>query len=331
MTSQRTHGRGSIATASPTLVIELDHDCGVPCDKFRAALRQLAGTAPIRVGERRLRGRKLAPVMNAQEEFRRLEAVARDADPAVCVYVTDRQFSDRYYYHADKNLGIVSLADWTVLSSATRDVGALFLIARILLDGPPDLDRHAVRTGCARDTLKSKAVIDTVMGAGRLCSDCRERFAISSPPIFTALLPTAEAIVRAVARGVRTGIGIAAGDALPDWEAFEERVADAYRACGAQVQRNVEIAGFQIDVVATERLRSGVDVRTAVECKHLGRPVNSREIARFAQVLTTLRQAGAVDVGVMVSSSGFSVNARETAAQLGVRTLVLNDLVPVGS
>ena len=124
---------------------------------------------------------------------------------------------------------------------------------------------------------------------------------------------------------------VQAGDDLPilesyGWQAFERDVADLYRALGARVLLDVGLAGFQVDILVIEATPSGQTVRCAVECKYYSRPVSSRTVNDFARVVATLRDAGLVDRGVIVTSSGFSRQAREVGAATGLELITLEDL-----
>lgn len=111
-----------------------------------------------------------------------------------------------------------------------------------------------------------------------------------------------------------------------DYTDFEARVADAFRALGADVRHNVDVGGHQVDVLVTERLRSGLVVVTAVECKHYGSNVGVRFVNDWAATLATLRRIGRVHKGAMVGEVGFSRPAIRAAAEEGIDLVLLADL-----
>jgi len=108
---------------------------------------------------------------------------------------------------------------------------------------------------------------------------------------------------------------------------LERQVADAYRAIGARkVEHDVELAGNQIDVyVEMESADRGLH-RIAVEVKDWHRPVGIGVVNEFALVVASLRNAGSIDEGVIVSASGFSRPARNAVQTHGIRLLEIADL-----
>jgi hypothetical protein len=112
---------------------------------------------------------------------------------------------------------------------------------------------------------------------------------------------------------------------------FERQVANLYRALGAWVKHDVPMAGHQIDVyveiVGPDRSRH----RIAVEAKDWQSPVGIDVVSKWTLVVNSLRIAGLVDEGVIVSPSGFTKPARQAVTEharrgLPVRLLELADL-----
>ena len=104
---------------------------------------------------------------------------------------------------------------------------------------------------------------------------------------------------------------------------LEQQVADAYRAIGARkVEHDVELAGHQIDVYVELGTTAEHSLhRIAVEAKDHAKPVGIRIVREFADVVNSLRRLGHVDEGVIVSSSGFSRQARNAAKEHSLRLL----------
>ncbi len=113
----------------------------------------------------------------------------------------------------------------------------------------------------------------------------------------------------------------------PEWQSFEQRVADAFRSLGATVEHNVQVDGQQIDVLVRDQTAAGVEVRLAVECKAYRRPVGVDDVNDFAAVLDALRALKTVVGGVLVSDSGFSRQARAAAGKRHVELREFADLV----
>lgn len=110
------------------------------------------------------------------------------------------------------------------------------------------------------------------------------------------------------------------------WESFEDEVASIYRALGAKVQRNVNLAGFQIDMVVIETTPSKQPLRLTIECKFYKERVGNRIINDFSRVVETLKQANLADRGVVVSSSGFTQDADLVAKHTSIELLTIDDL-----
>ena len=108
---------------------------------------------------------------------------------------------------------------------------------------------------------------------------------------------------------------------------FEKSIADAYRAMGARtITHDVEMAGNQIDVyVELETLDRSLH-RVAVEAKEWSSTVGIAVVNDFAQIVKLLRSERLIDEGVIVSSSGFSKQARNAAKTYGLRLLEPEDL-----
>lgn len=108
---------------------------------------------------------------------------------------------------------------------------------------------------------------------------------------------------------------------------LERRVADAYRQMGAtKVVHDVEVAGNQLDVYV-ELPATGHSVhRVAVEVKDYAKPVGIRIINDFAHIVRLLHGERLIDEGVIVSSGGFSKQARNAAASYELQLFEPADL-----
>jgi RNA polymerase sigma factor (sigma-70 family) len=108
--------------------------------------------------------------------------------------------------------------------------------------------------------------------------------------------------------------------------AFEASVTKVLRLLGYTVQRNVTVAGCQIDMLA--EYRTGViRIRLLVECKDYedGRTVGVDEVKEFSGVLYPAR-GKAVDKGLIVARSGFTRSARELADSAGLDLVEFSEL-----
>jgi hypothetical protein len=98
------------------------------------------------------------------------------------------------------------------------------------------------------------------------------------------------------------------------WTEFEDFVAQIYRVIsGSAVQRNVNLAGNQVDIYFEEETSSGHVIRTAVECKYYHTRVPKSAVLQFATVSNFLRQAGLIDKAVMIAYQGFTQDAQLAA------------------
>ncbi len=107
---------------------------------------------------------------------------------------------------------------------------------------------------------------------------------------------------------------------------FEIDVAHIYRMLGAKVEHNVALAGNQIDLVVYEVTKTGNTIRTAVECKAYSRPVGVHIVNSFVALAILLKTRGLIDKAVLISSGGFTTEARESGKASGVDLLELDDL-----
>ena len=109
------------------------------------------------------------------------------------------------------------------------------------------------------------------------------------------------------------------------WE-FERRVAAIYRTLGAEVEHDVALAGNQIDLFIKERTPSGSVVRIAVECKDYSRPVGVDVVNAFGALAYLLKQRQLIDRSLLVTSNGFTRQAREAAKAHDIDLIEIGDL-----
>jgi nucleoside 2-deoxyribosyltransferase len=96
---------------------------------------------------------------------------------------------------------------------------------------------------------------------------------------------------------------------------------------GAQgVERQVALAGVQVDIVVDRSVEDGSTRRTIVECKAYDRPVGANEIRSLGAVLELLQERALAQSALIVSQAGFSNDAREVAQQLGIDLVRFADL-----
>jgi hypothetical protein len=108
---------------------------------------------------------------------------------------------------------------------------------------------------------------------------------------------------------------------------LEREVAAIYRALGAKVEHDVSMAGNQIDIFVTEQTSSGTIVKYAIECKAYSRPVGIDVINSFCAISYLLKNRGLIDKAVLISTNGFTHQARTSAREHNVELLELSDLL----
>jgi HEAT repeat protein len=108
-------------------------------------------------------------------------------------------------------------------------------------------------------------------------------------------------------------------------EAFELRVKALLEEHGFQVERDVLIAGNQIDLLARRSLGPVPEVYI-VECKDEAKPIGVNKVNIFIGEVAAARQGKPRARGIFVSSNGFTREAKSTAAATGVTCLTITDL-----
>lgn len=110
--------------------------------------------------------------------------------------------------------------------------------------------------------------------------------------------------------------------------ALESRVADVYRHLGAEVvQTNLRLAGQELDVYAVMPGVDGFPNRVGIDCKNYAAKLGVNALNESARKLAILRQAGEIDLPVIVSACGFTPEAFSAAKALGIRTTTFSDLL----
>ena len=108
---------------------------------------------------------------------------------------------------------------------------------------------------------------------------------------------------------------------------LEIKIADIYSQLGSSiVKTNLRIAGQQLDVYAELPSADGFYTKVGIDCKNYESRIGVNEINKSAQKLALLRQSGAIDIPLIVSTSGFTAEASSAASALGVKTTTLKEL-----
>lgn len=271
------------------------------------------------------------PIVTFEDEKERLAELRTHAASDLILYVTDRQYGDNYFYHATEDVGVLSLFAWSHLTPLPRENGLVFFLARFIADSVIDLVSHGQPIGCLNDKLWVKTDIDRCLKQAYLCASCitqldhaaataDEKRVLADVNVILDLISNASRWGRAVSEAAKDA------DTRLDWQGFEQFVADYYRSLGADVRQDANLAGFQVDVVATERTASGEAVRTAVECKFHRDKLGNRAVNEVIRVMATIRDAGLIDRGVLVSYAGFTPDAQLAADHAHLKLITYADL-----
>jgi hypothetical protein len=108
--------------------------------------------------------------------------------------------------------------------------------------------------------------------------------------------------------------------------ALERRVAAIFRTLGAKVEHDVSLAGSQIDLVVREGRAAGQPITTIIECKAFARPVGVEPVLTLAGLSYLFKQRHLIDRAMIVSTNGFTRQAREAAKEHGIDLLEIADL-----
>ena len=317
--------------------ILLEKDKSTPVDIHLAisALRALCTELNFTAADDRDIGKHSTEYVDTDGEFARIGKRMAEGKYDMCFYLTNREFADNYFVHVHSGIVVLSLAHWAFYSPAPPENGFLHYIARYVALGLTPGLKHDDVTGCVYDFHYYKPGIDLCLKEGRVCSACKKevRKAIRGSKAKEAIYRDIVAILHAVANTTRSGRSVysviedmAAKDL--NWETFEDAVAQHYRNLGARVEQNVNVAGFQIDALVTERTPSGRDVKSIIECKFMREKAGNRLVNDFARVAETIRSAGLADAAVLVSHSGFTQDAHLVAKAAKVTLAHFKDLVP---
>lgn len=273
-----------------------------------------------------------ARLVNFKDEAARLAKTPVASEYDLLLYVTDRQYPDNFFCDEQDGIAVLSFFGWPHLTPLPRENGVAWFLASLLADAVAEVEQHNISTGCLADMLWIKTDIDRCMKQAFVCTACWSQLEIRADRDGNrSLLTDIRSILDTIANASRWGQSVAAleldaGIAPSDWQAFEQYVADYYRELGAEVRQDVNLAGFQIDAVVTERTRSGEIIRTAVECKFHREKLGNRAVNDFARILATIRDAGLVDRGTLAAYVGFTQDAQLAADHANLKLVTYSDL-----
>jgi hypothetical protein len=104
-------------------------------------------------------------------------------------------------------------------------------------------------------------------------------------------------------------------------------VAALYSVLGYEVQQSIVLVGQQVDLLLQRNTGRDSKVRMAVEVKSgYHSPITPAAVDYFSAVAKVLKNEDAIDAAAMVSSSGFTTEAKRCADEAGIVTVDLRDL-----
>ena len=261
-------------------------------------------------------------IREASELEKKIEKNVKQYD--LLFLITERRYVDNFFYHKASKTVILSFAGWEFYTNLPIENGVVYFIAQILAKEVDNYSfRHLEKTGCLYDFLGNKTDVDLGMREGYICDECLHRLSETKlNEEKQLLLVDVLTILSSLANVSKLEKSFLDKYSMIksrlDWRTFEDDVSQLYRSMGAKVTQNVNLAGFQIDILVQERNCSGQQVRSAVECKFYRGKVGFKIINDFARKILTLMHNGLVDKGILVSWAGFTPQAQANAKATGI-------------
>lgn len=108
---------------------------------------------------------------------------------------------------------------------------------------------------------------------------------------------------------------------------LEDEVADIYRQLGATiVKKNIDVHGIEVDVYVEIESPDGSPTRYAIDAKNWSSRVTGPHMRDCVNNFTFMKQKNAIDIGAVVSVTGFTGSAQAAAEAGGVRCIGIAEL-----
>lgn len=251
------------------------------------------------------------------------------------IHITFRKYPDNFFYHAIHNTMILSFFGWKNYTNLPLENGLFYFISHALalrIDRNSNT-RHLETTGCVYDFLSNKTAVDVGMKMGYICEGCLPRIKEKTKKTgsFANILIDLMEILTVLSNASRLGKSVIKPYQTREitrlnWSTFEDEVSGLYRQIGVKVKQNVNLAGFQIDLLVEEETQSKQKILSAIEIKFYDKKLGNRIVNDFARIVQTLKDSRMVDKGIIVSYSGFSQDAFLVSEKTGIELLHYNDL-----
>ena len=112
------------------------------------------------------------------------------------------------------------------------------------------------------------------------------------------------------------------------WRQFEKDVCEIYALLGYEAEHDLRINGQQIDVIATHRLPGGILHRLIIDAKYSEKSkAGNDDIHSIVPAYQALKAMGQVDACVVVTTVGFTKDAKDSAKAAGVVLMTKDELV----
>lgn len=247
-------------------------------------------------------------------------------------YCTSRRYDNNYFFYSNNAVTILSYHGWKHCTKLPLENGLFYFIAVTQALVVDNSVRHEDTTGCVYDFLWDKTAVDIGMKTGHFCKDCLTRVEekVKESQSLSNILGDVVTILRVLSSSSKWGNSVfdyeKQAARSSDWASFEDDVAQIYRKLGARVQQNVNLAGFQTDILVEERPPSKQNLRSAIECKFSKNKVGNKIVNDFVRIVNTLKGAHLVDKGIIVSQSGFTQDAYLVSKETHIELLNIEDL-----
>ncbi len=314
--------------------LEIDSTISFDLEKCISILNSICTEIKFKKLKRRTVKQLSSEYIDLEQEYERIQKKFSKQKPDLCIYATEREYEDNFFWYCLDNVSVFSIAHWEHYTSLAKENGFFWGIAYIISDHLSSRElRHDESTGCLSDYLWNKTDIDRCMKTAHLCDKCHKVLekSIKGDSEKTAIFSDMVSILDLIASTSRWGKSVfyslenkTIGALNPS--TFEDAVADYYRSIDAKVEQDVSLAGFQVDVVVTETTMSGEEIRSAIECKFYSGKVGNRIVNDFARIVATMKESGLIDRGTMVAYSGFSKDAKLAAKHSGIKLLHYKDI-----
>lgn len=107
---------------------------------------------------------------------------------------------------------------------------------------------------------------------------------------------------------------------------FEQSVKFLYQSFGFKVYSDTLVNGNQIDLIA-ELQKAGILYRNMIECKAYDDNVGIDDVNIFIGRFLSAKLEKKADKGILVTTTGFTRNAKEAAAKAGIDLFIYSDLL----